>query len=447
MMSRAEAPLAARSGSRPASLAKLVRECAVPFPAIESADLGSLLERIGDARVVLLGEASHGTSEFYRMRDHITRALIRERGFTIVAAEADWPDAAAINRYTFHLPPLAGQPIPFTRFPTWMWRNAETAEFVEWLRSWNGPLPWQQRVSFYGLDLYSLYTSIAAVLRYLDQVDPDFARLARARYACLIPWEGDVAAYGAAALARQPTCEAPIVAMLNDLLRRRLEYIERDGAHFLDAVQNARVIANAERYYRIMYHGSVASWNLRDSHMFETLESVLAHHGPGARAVVWAHNSHVGDAGATEMGLRGEHNIGYLARQAFGMESYRIGFGTDHGTVAAANNWDEPMQIMAVRPSHPDSYEALFHESGVAAFLLHLREPNQASLREELLVPRLERAIGVIYRPDTELQSHYFQAILPEQFDEYIWFDETAAVTALSGPPAEGMPETWPFGL
>lgn len=446
-MARAQAPLATRSLTHRASLARLVRECAVPFPAIESVDLGSLLERIGDARVVLLGEASHGSAEFYRMRDQITRTLIRDRGFTVVAAEADWPDAARINRYVTHLPPVPGEPAPFTRFPTWMWRNEEMVEFVEWLRTWNGPRPWHQRVSFYGLDLYSLYTSIAAVLRYLDGIDPDFARLARARYACLTPWEGDVAAYGAAALKHQQTCEAPIVAMLNDLLRRRLDYIQRDGAHFLDAVQNARVIANAERYYRIMYHGSVASWNLRDSHMFDTLESVLLHHGPESRAVVWAHNSHVGDAAATEMGQRGEHNIGYLVRQAFGEQSYRIGFGTDHGTVAAANNWDEPMRIMAVRPSHPESYEALFHESEVEAFLLHLREPDQPALREALLSPRLERAIGVIYRPETELQSHYFQAILPEQFDEYIWFDETRAVTALSGQPAAGLPETWPFGL
>lgn len=446
-MARASASYAAYPLSPRASVARLVRECAVPVPAIESADLGSLLERIGDARVVLLGEASHGSAEFYRMRDQITRALIRERGFTIVAAEADWPDAARINRYVLHHPPVAGEPAPFSRFPTWMWRNQETVEFVEWLRSWNGPRPVEDRASFYGLDLYSLYTSIAAVLRYLDEVDPDFARLARARYGCLTPWEGEVAAYGAAALRHQQTCEAPIVAMLNDLLRRRLNYARQDGSHFLDAVQNATVIANAERYYRIMYQGSVASWNLRDSHMFETLERVLAYHGPGSRAVVWAHNSHVGDAGATEMGFRGEHNIGQLARQCYGAQSYRIGFGTDHGTVAAANNWDEPMRIMTVRPAHPESYEALFHESDVPAFLLHLREPDHPSLRDELLAPRLERAIGVIYRPDTELQSHYFRAILPEQFDEYIWFDETRGVTALSGPPAQGVPETWPFGL
>jgi protein-L-isoaspartate(D-aspartate) O-methyltransferase len=425
----------------------LVRESAVPFPAIESADIGSLLERIGDARVVLLGEASHGTSEFYSMRGHITRALIEQRGFSIVAVEADWPDAARVNRYAQHLPQIAGESPGFTRFPTWMWRNVEVAEFVEWLRGWNADRAPIRRAGFYGLDLYSLYSSIDAVLRYLDSVDPDTARIARARYSCLTPWHGDPAAYGAAAIARYQSCEAPVVAMLNDLLRRRLDYLQQDGRSFLDVIQNARLIANAERYYRVMYQGSVASWNLRDSHMFETLQGVLAHHGPESRAVVWAHNSHIGDAGATEMGRRGEHNIGHLARRTFGAGSFRIGFGTDHGTVAAADNWDEPMEVMAVRPAHPQSYEAVFHQSGVDAFLLHLRDPERPALRDELMVPRLERAIGVIYRPRTEMQSHYFQAVLPEQFDEYIWFDETSAVTPLGGEAGSGMPETWPFGL
>jgi protein-L-isoaspartate(D-aspartate) O-methyltransferase len=232
-----------------------------------------------------------------------------------------------------------------------------------------------------------------------------------------------------------------------DLVARRLDYARMDGRHFFDAAQNARLIANAERYYRVMYRGSVASWNLRDQHMFDTLAALLALHAPDGRAVVWAHNSHIGDAAATEMGAKGEHNIGQLCRRAFGAEAYLVGFGTDHGNVAAAADWDEPMEVMAVRPAHADSYERLCHESGVPAFLLGLAEPARAEVREELLSPRLERAIGVVYRPETEMASHYFGASLPQQFDEYVWFDRTEAVTPLLGPATPGLPETYPFGL
>ncbi len=431
------------------ALTRLVAETCHPLDDIDSAELGSLLERIGDARVVLIGEASHGTSEFYRMRARVTRELVAERGFSIVAAEADWPDAAAFDRYVRHHPPgPAGQPPPFTRFPVWMWRNEETANFLEWLRTWNGEQPEERRAGFYGLDLYSLYGSVHAVLDYLDDVDPGAALVARTRYGCLTPWQHDPAVYGQAALSPGfRTCEAGVVAMLQDLLQKRLEYMEQDGDRFFGAVQNARLVADAERYYRTMYYGSVASWNLRDSHMFDTLRELLAHRGPGAKAVVWAHNSHVGNAGATEMSLRGEHNIGQLSRREFGANAFIIGFGTDHGTVAAATNWDDPMEVKQVRAALPRSYERLCHESGVPAFLLHLRHPDREELREELLPQRLERAIGVIYRPETERQSHYFEAVLPEQFDEYIWFDETAAVHPVPAPVSAGLPETWPFGV
>jgi len=383
----------------------LLRETAERFPGIEDAEVGPFLERIGEARVVLLGEATHGTSEFYRMRARITRELIERKGFSIVAVEADWPDAAWVDRYVRHAsaPPAGGT--PFTRFPRWMWRNREVSEFVEWLRERNAAARDPERqAGFYGLDLYSLYGSIGVVLDYLDRVDPAAARVARARYACLAPWTGNPAAYGRAAITdRYANCEPEVVAMLVDMISRRLEYVQRDGTRFLDAAQNARLIANAERYYRIMYHGSVASWNLRDQHMFDTLATLLAFHGPESKAVVWEHNSHVGDAAA--------------------------------------------MEVMAVRPAHPESYERLCHDTEIPAFLLALREPARAEVREELEAPRLERAIGVIYRPDTELASHYFHASLPRQFDEYIWFDRTEAVTPLAGPSAPGLPETYPFGL
>jgi protein-L-isoaspartate(D-aspartate) O-methyltransferase len=436
-------------GTRPATTAALIREEAEPIADIGEVDLGPLLDRIGRSKVVLLGEATHGTSEFYRMRARITRELITKRGFTIVAVEADWPDAARVNRYVRHGPAVPEGDPAFSRFPTWMWRNAEVHDFVEWLRFWNADRPDPaRRAGFYGLDLYSLFTSIAAVLRYLDEVDPDTAALARRRYACLSPWERDPAVYGRAALTGQyRTCEEPVTRMLRDMMERRLEYAVHDGERFLDAAQNARLVANAERYYRVMYQGQADSWNLRDRHMFDTLDMLLNFHGPDARAVVWEHNSHVGNAAATEMGARGEFNVGQLCRERFGKEAFLLGFGTDHGSVAAARDWDAPMQVMAVRSSHAESYERLFHETGVPALLLPLGPAARPEVRDELRPPRLERAIGVVYRPETELQSHYFQAVLPVQFDEYVWFDETQAVRALPASAREGVPDTYPFGV
>ncbi|MFN8050161.1 MAG: erythromycin esterase family protein [Acidimicrobiales bacterium] len=429
--------------------AELLREVAEPFSSIDDADLGPLVERVGDCSVVLLGEASHGTSEFYRMRERITRELIVHKGFTAVAVEADWPDAACIDRFVRGRPLPARQFEPFERFPRWMWRNAEVGAFVAWLRAHNlGEDDAGRRVSFHGLDLYSLYASRAEVLTYLEDVDPEAAAVARHRYSCLSPWVDDPAAYGRAVVTgRFAGCEEGVTRTLSDLLRRRLEYAVEAGDDFLDAAQNAVVVANAERYYRVMYAGSTASWNLRDQHMFETLQTVRAARGPGAKVVVWEHNSHVGDASATEMGARGEHNVGMLCRRAFGDDAFLVGFGTHQGTVAAATDWGGPMEIKSVRPSLPGSYERLCHDSSVPAFALHLREPRRPEIREELATPMLERAIGVIYRPETERQSHYFLSSLPEQFDEYIWIDETTAVHALPALPEPGEADLFPFGL
>lgn len=423
---------ARRAPGRPESLTTLVRESASRFDDVETADLGALVERLADARVVCIGEASHGTSEFYRLRGRLTRALIERHGFEIVAVEGDWPDVASVNRIVRGVEDgrIPGGGEPFARFPTWMWRNAETLAFVSWLRTENGRrLGDAPQVGFYGLDLYSMFTSIRAVLEYLERVDPAAARVARQRYACLTPWEQDPAAYGNAALrGRYRVCEAEAVGILRDLLAKRLDYAQQDGARFFDATRNATLVANAERYYRAMYYGGDESWNLRDRHMFDTLEALLAFHGPGAKAVVWEHNSHLGDARATEMGVRGQINVGQLCRERFADAAYLIGFGTDHGTVAAAHDWDGDMRVMTVRPAHPESYERLCHATGVPAFVLPLRDPASEDLRTELRAPRLERAIGVVYRPATELQSHYFQASLPLQFDAWIWLDETCAV-------------------
>jgi protein-L-isoaspartate(D-aspartate) O-methyltransferase len=444
---RAAKPLRLTSPARK-GLSTLIAENAESFDDIDSAPTDGLLERIDQARIVLIGESTHGTSEFYRMRARITKALIERKGFNIVVIEGDWPDTNAIDRYVRGHGEAYLRTPAFSRFPTWMWRNHETREFVDWLREHNEGREREDMVSAHGLDLYSLNNSIGAVLEYLDRVDPQAAETARTRYACFSPWESDPATYGRAAVSGgMETCEQQAVDMLTDLMKKRAEYIQRDGENYFDAIRNAAVIREAERYYRVMYYGSRESWNLRDSHMFDTLSEVLHHRRDGSRAVVWAHNSHVGNAIATEMGTRGEHNIGQLAREHFGRDAYTIGFGTHRGTVAAANNWDEPMEFMNVRPSHEDSYERLFHDSGRRACFLHLRDPSNRTVRSELLKPHLERAIGVIYRPETELLSHYFQAALPAQFDEYIWFDETSAIAPIETRELQEMQETYPFGL
>jgi protein-L-isoaspartate(D-aspartate) O-methyltransferase len=433
--------------TRPELVARLVAECADPVADIDEAPLGPLLERIGDARIVLLGEATHGTSEFYRMRTRITRELVLRRGFNAVAVEADWPDAAQLDRYVRHAPSRPRRWVPFQRFPSWMWRNRETQELVEWLREYNREVRDPRRqVSFSGLDLYSMHASAEEVVRYLERIDLAAADVARERYGCLTPWHGDPAAYGRAALSgRFASCEEHVVAMLRELLDRRLLLMAHDGDEFLDATQNARVVAGAEQYYRAMYYGATDSWNLRDQHMFDSLEAVLAHRDPGCKVVVWEHNSHVGDAAATEMGARGEHNVGHLCRTWFGQDAYLIGFGTDRGTVAAAHRWGGDMEIMDVLPSHADSYERICRDAQLPAFTLALRDPMRDELRDELMDARLERAIGVVYRPHAEMLSHYFQALLPAQFDEYIWFDETHAVTPIDRRAAPELPRAHPF--
>ena len=442
-------------GDDPAqSLPEMITAAAVALPDPGDETFADAFERFADCRVVLLGEASHGTSEFYRARAAITRRLIERHGFTIVAVEADWPDAASINRYVRHLPPRPDAEPMFQRFPTWMWRNTDVADLVMWMHVHNRSREAPRQAGFYGLDMYNLGGSIAAVLEYLDRVDPDAAAVARERYGCLTPWQKEPATYGRAVLTTgYRKCEAAVVRQLQDLLARRLEYAggdaAEDGGQFLDASQNARLVAAAERYYRVMYYGGAESWNLRDTHMFETLGHLLDAHGPQSKAIVWAHNSHIGDARHTEMGTaRDELNIGQLCRERFGGQAALVGFGTHAGTVAAASDWDGDMQVKRVRPSRRDSVERLCHDSGVPRFLLDLRKGHHEALRRRLLAPRLERFIGVIYRPDTELQSHYAEVSLPQQFDAYCWFDETTAVTPLgSQHPAPGAPETYPFGV
>jgi erythromycin esterase-like protein len=418
-----------------------------------------LIDAIGDAQIVLIGEATHGTHEFYRERATITKRLIDERGFSAVAVEADWPDAYRVNRYV-RGPGADADAVDaladFRRFPAWMWRNADVLDFIGWLRTHNDHLAPDARAGFYGLDLYSLHASMRAVVAFLDRVDPAAAVRARARYACFDRFGDEMQTYAhAAGLGLETSCEREVVAQLADLRRRAAEYARRDGRLAADelfvAEQNARVVREAEAYYRTMLGGRVESWNLRDRHMMHTLEALVqfvGRAGRPARLVVWAHNSHVGDARATEMGEHGELNVGQLARERFGSAAFAIGFTTFTGTVTAATDWDGPAERRQVRPALAASYEHVFHETALGRFLLPLR--TDLDLASALVRPRLERAIGVLYRPETERRSHYFHARLADQFNSVLHIDETRAVEPLertsvweAGEPAE----TFPSGL
>jgi erythromycin esterase-like protein len=416
-----------------------------------------LLERIGNSRFVLLGEASHGTHDFYHTRAQLTERLIEEKDFSAVAVEADWPDAHRVNRYVQGRgddPEAVDALSSFKRFPTWMWRNADVVEFVDWLRDYNDFLPrGRRRVGFYGLDLYSLHASARAVLDFLDKVDPDAARRARYRYACFEHFGEDPQSYGYAAnFGLSKSCEDEVVTQLLEMQKQAAELANRDGQvdpdAFFIAEQNARLVKNAERYYRSMFESRVESWNLRDQHMVETLEALERHLGSSAKIVVWAHNSHLGDARATEMGARGELNVGQLVRARYGKNSALVGFTTYKGTVTAASSWDAPAERKSVRPALAQSYEAIFHETGVPGFWLELRGKDW--LAGVLNQERLERAIGVIYLPESERISHYFHARLADQFDAVIHLDKTRAVEPLertSQWEAGELPETYPFAV
>jgi erythromycin esterase-like protein len=440
------------------ALPQLIRKAAEPL-AGSSHDYDPLLDLVGNARFVLLGEATHGTHEFYRERAQITKRLVLEKGFSAVAVEADWPDAYRVNRFVRGasedaeaVEALGG----FKRFPQWMWRNADVLDFVGWLRDYNQGQNEDRKTGFYGLDLYSLQASIDAVLAYLAKVDPASAKRARQRYACFDHFGSDTQSYGlATGLGMTTTCEDAVVNELIELRLRESEYLQRDGRiaadEFFCAEQNAFVIKDAEQYYRTMFRGEVSSWNLRDRHMMETLVALAAHleqFSQPAKVVVWAHNSHLGNARATQMGERGELNLGQLARERFGHQAILIGFTTHSGTVTAASEWNAPADRKQVRPAVPESYEKLFHHVAHPRFWLEFEKNPEVALN--LRGARLERAIGVIYRPETERASHYFSARLPDQFDAVLHFDHTRAVEPLERSAAWELgevEETFPSGL
>ncbi|BDP41905.1 hypothetical protein DAETH_18740 [Deinococcus aetherius] len=443
--------------TRPQSnLVQALRDVIRPLTGASN-DYDALLDGVGEARFVLIGEASHGTHEFYRERARLTRRLIEERGFTAVAVEADWPDAYRVNRFVrgqgedgSALEALAD----FGRFPKWMWRNEDVQHFVDWLRDHNGRRPGEE-AGFYGLDLYSLHRSVREVITYLEAVDPEAAGRARKRYSCFEHFGENPQAYGyATEYGRQEPCEDAAVAQLLELQRREAELAQGPlgGDEHFFAEQNARLAKNAENYYRAMFRGRDESWNIRDRHMAETLEA-LVEHGEGQsrpqKIVVWAHNSHLGDARASEMGWRrGELNLGQLTRERWPEETYIVGLSTHHGTVTASDDWDEPARTKRVRPGLQGSLEDLCHEVGEPGFWLDLRGQNAATdaLREE----RLQRFIGVIYRPETERWSHYVHTRPAEMYDALLHFDETSTVVPLdpdTGDAQDEVPDTYPAGL
>lgn len=454
-MARVGTVLGVPDGAPPEEVAT-VRDGAIPLVGADD-DYDALIDRIGRARIVLLGEASHGSHEFYAQRARITRRLVERHGFSAVAIEGDWPDAYRVNRFVRGLgsdPDADRALLGFERFPTWMWRNADVLPFVTWLRARNERHD-DRPVGFYGLDLYSLHASIAAVLDYLDRVDPGAAARARERYACFEPYR-DSSGYGqAVVLGVADPCRRQVVAQLVELRRRAGDYLRRNGLVAEDeqffAEQNARVIADAEEYYRTMFDADASSWNLRDRHMADTLDELLAHldrHDGAARVVVWAHNSHVGDARHTGMRQRGELNLGQLMRERHGRDAVLVGFTTYDGSVTAAQQWGEPARRRRVLPALPGSGEALLHATGIPAFLLipSLRPRLDQTLRR----PRLHRAIGVIYRPETERASHYLTTNLGSQFDAVIHIDRTHAVVPLERERSWDLlepPETYPTAL
>ena len=450
-------------GRRTAQSDALVEDIrALSHPLATDEDLDPLMERIGDARYVLMGEASHGTSDYYTWRARISKRLIHEKGFTFIGVEGDWPDCYRVNRYIKGAPG-AGESAydvlhAFDRWPTWMWANREIVHLAEWLRNHNQgaydggtPLPDEKKVGFYGIDVYSLWDSMQAVISYLERIDPEMARTARRAYACFEPYGEDVQEYAAATAFVPTSCEDEAITMLGELYSKAAKYQEEGREAFFNAEQNALVAQNAERYYRTMVRGGAASWNVRDTHMADTLDRLMEFHGPDAKAIVWEHNTHIGDARATDMARSGMVNVGQLVRERHAAEGVvLVGFGSHRGTVIASQEWGAPMERIVVPPATEDSYEDLFHQAatadGRAASLLLL---DQTQGRDGWLEPRGHRAIGVVYRPAFERYGNYVPTVLPRRYDAFVFVDETTALQALHLEPVDAHepPETFPSGM
>jgi erythromycin esterase len=430
-------------------LTRLVR------PLASDRDLDPLLERIGDAHYVLLGEASHGTSEYYTWRMRISQRLIREKDFRFVAVEGDWPDCFRIDRYVKHETDDRGVAHAvleaFDRWPTWMWANREVETFAEWLREHNESLSEAQRAGFYGLDVYSLWDSMRTLIAYLDHADPEAGRRARTAYECFAPFGDDEHEYARAAALVPTSCEEEAVRVLSELRRSASARRDSEREAYFDAEQNALIVKNAELYYRTMVRGGAASWNVRDSHMFDTLERLMAFHGRDAKCVVWAHNTHVGDARYTDMTDEGELNLGQLVRERHAEDAVLIGFSSHHGSVIAGTSWGERMQRMTVPSGRSHSYEDLLHRTTPGGLTDKLIALWQAPSTPELIERRGHRAIGVVYRPEHEAFGNYVPSVLPRRYDALLFIDESHALRPLHAKPEpkpeHEAPETYPFGI
>lgn len=416
-------------------------------------DLDPLLDAIGDANYVLLGEASHGTSEFYTWRTRLSKRLIEERGFSFIAVEGDWPDCYRVNRYVKHMPEAGSDASSvlhaFERWPTWMWANREVIELVEWLHEHNAGLPDERQVGFYGLDVYSLWDSMRAVMEYLRRIDPQFAAAAKRAYNCFEPYAEDVQEYARATALVPTSCEDEAVSVLRELRAKAPQFREDGREGFFNAEQNALVAKNAELYYRTMVRGGPASWNVRDYHMVETLDRLVDHHGSGAKAIVWEHNTHIGDARFTDMARAGMVNVGQLVRQAHERDGVMlVGFGTHRGTVIAAEEWGEPMERMRLPAARPGSFEEAMHDAAVGDALLIFNGRDDGGV-PGLDAPIGHRAVGVVYDPAHERWGNYVPTIIPRRYDAFLYIDETRAVDPLHMPVrVDGeVPETYPSGV
>lgn len=410
-------------------------------------DLEPLMERIGEARVVMLGEATHGTSEYYTWRTRISQRLIEEKGFSFIAVEGDWPDCYRVNRYVkgYRESGASAREVlhAFARWPTWMWANWEVVALAEWLRGHNDGRPDERRVGFYGLDVYSLWESLAAVMEYLTETDPDALPAAHRAYACFEPFGEDVQAYARSTAFVPSSCEDEVVELLGEI-RGRSEPSGDDGESRFSAEQNARAAVGAERYYRAMVRGGSESWNVRDRHMMGTLDDLLGFHGTGGKAIVWEHNTHIGDARATDMAAAGMVNTGQLAREGYGDDdAVLVGFGSHRGSVIAAREWGAPLERMRVPAARAGSWESVFREARGADALLLTEDLSEAARAR-----RGHRAIGVVYDPREERYGNYVSTDLPRRYDAFIHLDETEALHPLHVEPREEEPPaTYPWGV
>jgi erythromycin esterase-like protein len=417
------------------------------YPLEDTEDLEPLLDRIGDARFVLLGEASHGTHEYYLWRARISKRLIEEKGFRFIGVEGDWPDCYRVNQYIQgELGDTTAKDVlhAFSRWPTWMWANWEIVAFAEWLRGYNDMRPDEEKVGFYGLDVYSLWESLKAVIGYLKQHDPDALPAAERAFRCFEPYEEDPQEYARATLFVPESCEREVIDLHNTIRQQAAPKADAD-ATALNAVMNAEVIKGAETYYRTMVHGGGTSWNVRDRHMADTLNRLMQFYGSDAKAIVWEHNTHIGDARYTDMASAGMYNVGELVRQEHEPAGVVLaGFGSYEGTVIAAREWDAPMQVMPVPPARPGSWEQALHDMNAEDRLLLFHRP--ADPTSALAAPRGRRAIGVVSHPACEA-GNYVPTVLPLRYDAFMYLDQTQALHPLHIQPETTAPELYPWGV